>query len=132
LYYGPHLERFPRNSARVVAAIAGAEPGGVLFHCGIGRDRTGQIAMLVLTLARVEPEEIAADYALSAGRLAPLMARRGEPDHLPAIEGYFEREKTTPRAVMAATLASIDAAAVLRAGGLRDEDVATLRGRLVG
>ena len=42
-----------------------AEPGGVAVHCGIGRDRTGLIAILLLALAGVEPEEIAADYALS-------------------------------------------------------------------
>src|SRR5215217_2076972 len=53
LYYGPHLERFPERSARVVAAIAEAPPGGVAFHCGGGRDRAGQIAMLVLALVGV-------------------------------------------------------------------------------
>jgi protein-tyrosine phosphatase len=65
LYYSAHLERFPARSARVLAAIAHAQPGGVLVHCFGGRDRTGQIAMLVLALAAVAPDEIAADYALS-------------------------------------------------------------------
>ncbi len=66
LYYGPHLERFPERSAEVVAAIARARPGGVLFHCAGGRDRSGEIAMLVLALVGVEPAEIARDYALTA------------------------------------------------------------------
>ena len=53
LYYRPHLERFPERSAEVVRAIALAQPGGVVFHCQGGRDRAGQIAMLVLSLAGV-------------------------------------------------------------------------------
>ena len=79
LYYGPHLERFPERSARVIAAIASAPPGGVYVHCVGGRDRTGQVAMLLLALAGVAPEEIAADYALSAEgcwRATPRSARK--------------------------------------------------------
>jgi len=53
----------------VIAAIADAEPGGVGFHCVGGQDRSGQIAMLVLALAGVDPEDIAADYLLSRERL---------------------------------------------------------------
>ena len=46
-YYGPWLERFPDRAARALAAIARAQPGGVAYHCGIGRDRTGLITMLI-------------------------------------------------------------------------------------
>jgi protein-tyrosine phosphatase len=49
-YYAAHLERFPERSARVLTAIARAEPGGVLVHCVSGRDRTGQVSMLLLAL----------------------------------------------------------------------------------
>jgi protein-tyrosine phosphatase len=49
VYYGPHLARYPERSRAVLEAIAGAPPGGVLFHCMGGRDRTGMIAMLVLS-----------------------------------------------------------------------------------
>jgi protein-tyrosine phosphatase len=45
LYCRPHLERFPGRSAAVLAAIADARPGGVVFHCAGARDRTGQVAM---------------------------------------------------------------------------------------
>ena len=48
-------DRFPDRNARVIEAIARAEPGGVLFHCVGGRDRTGQITLLLLALAGVEP-----------------------------------------------------------------------------
>jgi protein-tyrosine phosphatase len=48
LYYRPHLERFPERNARAIAAVAQAEPGGVLIHCVGGKDRAGQIAMLLI------------------------------------------------------------------------------------
>ena len=38
-------------------------PGCVLFHCRVGKDRTGVIAMLLLELAGVDRASIVADYA---------------------------------------------------------------------
>lgn len=51
LYFVPLLERHPERLADAVRVIARAEPGGVLFHCGAGRDRTGLVAVLLLSLA---------------------------------------------------------------------------------
>jgi protein-tyrosine phosphatase len=116
LYYRPHLDRFPERSARVIAAVARAEPGGVLVHCVGGRDRTGQIAMLLLALAGVDPEEIAADYALS-----------------PATEAddFLGGEGTSARELIVSTLAGLDVAAQLRRGGLAEAELAAVRARLV-
>jgi protein-tyrosine phosphatase len=68
LYYGPFVERFPDRIEQVLAAIEGAPPGGVLFHCVGGRDRTGLVAIAALAAAGVEPEAIADDYELGAAR----------------------------------------------------------------
>jgi protein-tyrosine phosphatase len=38
-------------------------PGGVAIHCGGGRDRAGQIAMVLLALLGVAPDDVAADYS---------------------------------------------------------------------
>jgi protein-tyrosine phosphatase len=53
----------------VLQAIAQAAPGALLFHCVAGKDRTGVIAALLLTLADVTPEAIAYDYSVSADHL---------------------------------------------------------------
>lgn len=45
----------------IFTAIAGAQ-GGVLFHCFAGKDRTGLVAGLLLDLAGVSPDDIAADF----------------------------------------------------------------------
>lgn len=47
--------------AQVLRTVAHA-PGGVLFHCTAGKDRTGCTAALLLTLAGVSRADILADY----------------------------------------------------------------------
>jgi protein-tyrosine phosphatase len=115
LYYRPHLERFPERNAAAVRAIARAQPGGVLFHCVGGRDRTGQVAMLLLALAGVAPEEIAADYRLSGNDEGDeFLARRG----------------TSSTEVILETLDGLDVETYLRASGVNDADLAGIRRRL--
>jgi hypothetical protein len=132
LYYRPHLERFPQRSAAVVRAIATAPPGGVAFHCQGGRDRAGQVSMLVLGLAGVEPGEIAADYALSDARLRPLYLARGETDEAPRIAAFLRERGTTATELIVELLAGFDIEAALRGGGLGDDEIAGLRLRLLG
>jgi protein-tyrosine phosphatase len=132
LYYRPHLERHPERSAAVIQAIATAPPGGVVFHCGGGRDRVGQITMLVLLLADVEPEAIVDDYVLSAERLRPKYAAHGEEDQTAAIERYLRGEGTSLREVALETVQAIDAEYLLRRGGATNADLAAVRERLRG
>lgn len=120
LYYGPHLERMPERSARVIAAIARA-PGGVLFHCAAGRDRTGQIAMLVLHLRGVSAEAIGADYVLSYGR--------AQPDHTAELKAFLTAQGTSAEQEIARILREGDVLAHLERGGLTAEDLALLRAR---
>jgi protein tyrosine/serine phosphatase len=90
LLHRPFLERKPQRCAAAIAAGARAGPGGVVFHCGIGRDRTGIVALLLLALAGVAPEEIASDYELSNDRLRPPWGRFGKED-----EGAWTEERRT-------------------------------------
>ena len=54
----------PRACLRSTATFS-TRGGCVLFHCRVGKDRTGVIAMLLLDLAGVAPRDIIADYAAS-------------------------------------------------------------------
>jgi protein-tyrosine phosphatase len=76
-------------------AIAEAAPGGVVFHCGGGRDRTGLIALLLLALADVEPNEIVADYELSNRRLPPFWAAHGMEDQRAETAEILGRRHTS-------------------------------------
>ena len=50
--------------------------GPVLFHCAVGKDRTGVAAALLLQLAGVPDEHIIADYARSTVELEPVVEER--------------------------------------------------------
>ncbi|GAA5051033.1 hypothetical protein HNP84_006540 [Thermocatellispora tengchongensis] len=67
--YRAVLDRGADRLARVVTAIARAEPGAVLLHCHAGRDRTGLAVALALALAGVPDAHIARDYARSGESL---------------------------------------------------------------
>lgn len=131
LYYRPFLAAKPGRCTAALAAIARARPGGVIFHCVAGRDRTGLIALLLLALAGVRPTAIADDYALSAGQLGPLFAALNVPDSTTSIEAELRRRGTTARAAVLDALSGLDAAARLQAAGLLETDIVSLRSRLL-
>ncbi|MFI6297911.1 tyrosine-protein phosphatase [Nonomuraea sp. NPDC050790] len=49
-----------------IETIADADNAPVVIHCAAGKDRTGILIALVLSLAGVSPTDIVADYALTA------------------------------------------------------------------
>ena len=70
------LDGSSQRIAAAVAAIAEAEDGhGVVVHCFAGKDRTGIVAALLLSLAGVPDELVAADYAASDPGVEALSAR---------------------------------------------------------
>jgi protein tyrosine/serine phosphatase len=131
LYYRPFLEHASARIAAVFAAIAEAEPGGVLVHCGAGRDRSGLVTLVLLALLGVSPELIAADYLLSAERLRRLFALEGREDEDIGAQEQLQRANTSDRGVILATLAALEAAAYLRAGGVRPDQLAAIARRLL-
>lgn len=72
----------------ILRVIANA-PGGVLFHCTAGKDRTGCIAALLLLLCGVDMADVVADYQVSETYIVPLIRRvRAELPNAPAYLGY--------------------------------------------
>lgn len=91
--------------AEVLTSVAEADDGIVLFHCSAGKDRTGIIAALLLSLAGVDDDTIIADYALTASIAVPLIERlrwqalaRGTDPHL--VEGFLASRPETMRATI--------------------------------
>ena len=116
LYYLDALQRWPQRHAAVIQTIARAKPGGILIHCRAGKDRTGLISLLLLALAGVPREDILADYALSEDT---------ERDALLA------RENTSTSSVIMSTLDQLDVQGYLRAGGVSDAELVSVRARLL-
>jgi protein-tyrosine phosphatase len=103
--YRDAIDQCREPIATVLTAIAEADEGIVLFHCSAGKDRTGIIAALLLSLAGVEDDTIIADYALTTSIAAPLMERlraqaltRGTDPHL--VESFLACLPETMRATL--------------------------------
>lgn len=71
-----YFKALDHNSrVRDVLGMIAEAPDGVLFHCTAGKDRTGMIAALLLSIAGVEREDILADYQVSEIYLAEIICQ---------------------------------------------------------
>jgi protein-tyrosine phosphatase len=135
LYYG--MVDFARGPiAKVVTVLARTDQPAV-FHCAAGKDRTGVISALLLSLLGVREEIIVADYAATREALDAIVKR------LMSSEGYRGMFEELPRdtlhanpETMEAFLARVRAefgsmAGYAREIGVADADVARLRARMV-
>ena len=97
IVYLAFLERFPANFARAVTAVASVPDGTVLVHCAGGVDRTGLVAALLLRVAGVGIDTVAADYAESERSWAPFVA-----EWIEGADGDEERRRRGMLSVMPA------------------------------
>ncbi|MFD2420790.1 tyrosine-protein phosphatase [Amycolatopsis pigmentata] len=65
--YRTMLDDNQRQITDVFILLSDAPPGPLAVHCGAGRDRTGVLVALALSIAGVPPASIALDYALTEG-----------------------------------------------------------------
>jgi protein-tyrosine phosphatase len=117
--------------------IAAEDSLPLAFHCNAGKDRTGVIAALVLGCVGVTHEAIVADYAESARRLEPILARlRTDPTLAPSKEAWPPRRLGAAPETMRRFLEMLEerfggAAAWARSAGVTDATLATLSRALV-
>ncbi|MFG2912809.1 tyrosine-protein phosphatase [Kitasatospora sp. NPDC048298] len=127
----PYLDHCPHAAAALVSVIAGARPGGVVVHCGAGRDRTGLATLLLLSLAGVDRAAITEDYLMSGPNIRPLYGMLGLPDPYRRIDAVLAEAGTTAEAALAAALDGFDPVGYLLAAGVTPERIAAVRERLL-
>jgi protein-tyrosine phosphatase len=142
---GLYADLFSTAAGRIVTALAilAVAPGATAFHCSAGKDRTGVVAAAFLLALGAEDDHIVADYALTGAnseaigvRLRPVL-RRVLADH--GIGNAMTESATEDRfsgRAMETALTTLrarhgDPLAPLRAAGLSDALVETLRRRAV-
>jgi protein-tyrosine phosphatase len=72
--YAIIVDYYQTRLTTIVRAVAHAPEGGILLHCHAGKDRTGIVVAVLLSLAGLPAASIAEDYALSDTYLQPLYA----------------------------------------------------------
>jgi protein-tyrosine phosphatase len=127
------LERRQAAFGAIFDAIASTDQP-VLFHCFAGKDRTGLVAALILSLAGVDPEAIGADYAETdvqlAGRYEEWLAKAA-PERLETMRS----ELRCPPEWMLSTLDHVGrkwggVEAYLEAAGLSQTAITRLQSKL--
>jgi protein tyrosine/serine phosphatase len=133
--YLRYLDRRPDSILAALRAIAEPE-GATVVHCAAGKDRTGVIVALALSVVGVPPDVIAADYAHTQSQLAAILRQLAQVD-------LYNHETTTPDQIppaspekMLAVLDAIDSdyggvLAWLTAQGWTADDTDRLTGRLL-
>ncbi|WP_329201963.1 tyrosine-protein phosphatase [Streptomyces sp. NBC_01435] len=120
---------------RALEVIAAEDSGPVVFHCVSGKDRTGLLAALVLSLLGVAEDDIVADFALTELATERLLAdwRADHPGQEPVWPGYGRAPADIMRfflADLAAAHGSVHAYAT-EFLGVGEGVVEALRGRLL-
>jgi protein-tyrosine phosphatase len=70
--YTEMLDQATPQIVGALTALAAPEARPAVFHCTAGKDRTGLLSALVLSLLGVPEETVVADYALSGAAMARL------------------------------------------------------------
>jgi len=73
-HYLGYLENRPEEVVGALRSIVTA-PGAAIVHCAAGKDRTGVVVALALTIAGVDPEVIVADYVATNERIEQIIDR---------------------------------------------------------
>jgi protein-tyrosine phosphatase len=134
-HYLGYLEGRPDQVVGALSSIAHAE-GAALVHCAAGKDRTGVVVALALTVAGVPAQAVTADYAASGERTEAIMARlRRSRLYARDIDSKPADLQRPRAATMAAFLQQMDAryggvAAWLTDHGFGADDLDVLRVKL--
>jgi protein-tyrosine phosphatase len=131
------LEGGKTRFRQVIETLAGPRNVPALFHCHAGKDRTGLVAALLLSLAKVPAEVIAGDYALTLQYLAPLIKQwRAELVEARRDLTKFDRDNACDPQTMLKTLEFLDhkyggTAGYLRQAGVSQASLENLKAALV-
>lgn len=128
LYFMPFVERFPHKIAALVNAVAEAPAGGVAIHCGIGRDRTGLAALVLLVAAGVTRAAIVRDYLFSDRELAS--SEHESRDVGEKVDALLAAHGTTAVASIERAYEDLCSSDALRSSVVAEEDLAVVRHRL--
>ncbi|MBG6185489.1 hypothetical protein IWX65_003468 [Arthrobacter sp. CAN_A214] len=125
LYFSEALNNWPAMYGAAINDLARAE-GPVLMHCGRGHDRTGIMALLLLTLAGATVEGITEDYLLSGRNL-----ESREPRSVELLEGSLRQAGVSAHEAIGTAIDVVDDVWLSRAK-VTEGSISAIRADLAG
>ncbi|GAA1293498.1 protein-tyrosine-phosphatase [Planotetraspora silvatica] len=136
-YYYGYLRDRPDSVVGALRVLA-ENDGMALVHCAAGKDRTGVVSALALTVAGVDKEAIIADYAATGERIEAILARlRSSETYRSDLDGKPADSHLPRPEYMAQFFATLEdrfggPLGWLAANGWTDGDTEAMRARLLG
>ncbi|PZF81842.1 tyrosine-protein phosphatase [Jiangella anatolica] len=137
VYYTNYLRHRPGNVVAALRTMA-TSGGSTLVHCAAGKDRTGVVCALALSVVGVDRQAVVDDYVQTGERIDAIMTRlKASATYAADLEGR-PNDANLPRAESMHTfLDFVDtefggATGWLQLHGWTDDETAALRARLVG
>ncbi len=128
-----YVELLENNQAikQIFECIAHAEEGSIIFHCAAGKDRTGILAMLLLSLAGVEKKDILSNYEVSYTNLESMHNLEKLHEKIP-VELIYSKSEYIAKAYdyLRSNYGTVEQ--YLLAKGVEQDAVMAVRTRLVG
>ena len=133
-HYVASLAERTETLAEVISLLADSRHLPAVFHCTAGKDRTGMVAALVLSLVGVADDVIVEDYTLTDDRM--VLRDGGDPGVGGVIPDCRRRSPTRVARAEAASMETFlqaladgygGAEGWARAAGLDDDTLASLR-----
>jgi protein-tyrosine phosphatase len=137
-HYVGYVDNAGAAIAKALQVLADPQAGPTLVHCAAGKDRTGVVVALALSLAGVTRDAVVEDYLCSAERAEQILARLQATDvYGPSLTGVPTTDITPRAASMEGFLDHVDRAyggphGLAAALGVTEEEVARLGVRLLG
>jgi hypothetical protein len=137
-HYGDYIAKAGPNLGRALRILADADSGATLVHCAAGKDRTGVVVALALSLVGVRRDAVVADYLRSAERADGILARlKATTAYGPSLARTSVADITPVAASMEHFLDAVDREhggphGLAMSLGVDEEAVARLGARLVG
>jgi protein-tyrosine phosphatase len=135
-FYLDYLADRPESVVGALRAVA-TSPGAALVHCAAGKDRTGVVVAMALTVAGVARDVVVEDYVATGERIDLVLERlRGSPTYAADIDRRPPEEHAPRAGTMLGFLEGLDAEhggvlGWLAEHGFGAEDVRLLRERLL-
>ncbi|HEX3711187.1 MAG TPA: tyrosine-protein phosphatase [Trebonia sp.] len=133
-HYLGYLENRPDEVVAALRSIATA-PGAAIVHCAAGKDRTGVVIALVLTVAGVEQDVVVADYMATDEKLEAIVERLARSRMYAGVTSAPLKAHAPRAETMKAFLEQLSVrygglGAWLTANGFGPDEVARLRAKL--